>query len=813
MKGEKWYNFLGVPSIIKTTTDERNGAMKAVIVAGGEGKGLRPLTLYTPKPMVNVLNRPIMEYAVDLLKRNGITEIGVTLHRFPSMVQDHFGDGNRFGVHFCYFQERKALGTAGGIRYAEAFLSDDFLVMGASCVADFDLASAISFHRENNAMVTVIITRETKSRETVILGKDERIKSFMYPGEGGGEDHTWGNTGIYILSKKILSYFPEDSNIDFTRDLFPFLLEQEERIFGYPCEGYFCDVTDMQSYRQCHHDLLDGKGNALPKDILQGKGVFLEKGAFLEVGVAITPPVYIGENTYVESGAEILPYSVIGSSCVIGEGARIAECIVDCGGYLDEGSFIEGAVLGKKVTMKKNAKAYQGTVIGDDTVLGAEVIVKPDIHIWPNKIISDGSIVGKNIVNSEGLKRNLFGYRGITGVPGVDFTPENISKIGACFGVMNQMGKLAIAYDGHPVSYMAHTALLSGTMSSGVKVYDFGENLLSVVRSAVGFYGLKGGIYISFRDRQIHLDFLSQEGANIDRPMQQKLELLIEKEDFARASSHLIETPLKLESYKNYHFKVMVKQFSLHHIDRFVYLKTASSLVEQYCNQLFREVMIKPIRLKDKILKNGEITACISEDGERLTLYAEDGNEIKNDKLFMILILILLEEGHKNIVVPPYLSQKAIALAKNSGAEVTVSANTDAAFMKELLRQHAFSEFQLCYDAVYALAKLMEYLSIKKLQLCDISRNLPEIFKARTKVRTVFGKAEKAIRELSESQGQEPPQFLDGIKIHKKDGWVFIVPDSKKTSFTIITEGISEEYANELCDFYANKLCEDTGEK
>ncbi len=781
-------------------------------MAGGEGSRLRPLTQYIPKPMVHVLNRPVMEYAMELLKRYGITEIGVTLHHFPGMVREHFGDGERFGVHFCYFQEQKALGTAGGIKNAEPFLSEDFIVIGGSCIADIDLKEAIAFHRENSAAATVLLTEEGRAQSRVLMDQNERIKRCILPGAEEAGSDAWGNTGIYLFNKRILSYFPENTNMDFTRDIFPELLKQGERVFGYPSKGYFCDLTDPESYRQCHHDLLDGAMNFCPKSILREKGVFLEEGAFLEVGAAITPPVYIGKNTYVESGAEILPYSVIGSSCVVGEGAKTAECVVDCGSYLDDGSFVEGAVLGKKVTVKKDAKVYRGAVIGEDTVIGAEAIVKPDICIWPNKTISDGSIVRTNVISTQRLRRDLFGYRGITGVPGVDFTPENIAKIGACFGAMNQMGKLAVAYDGHPVSYMAQVAVISGAMSAGVKVYDFGQNLLSVVRSAVGFYGLKGAVYLSFGEGQLHLDFLDQEGVNIDRSTQQVLENLMEREEFARASSHLVEMPLKLESYKNYHFKALVKQFSLHHIDRFVYLKTSSPLVEQYCHQLFREVMIKPIRLKDKILKNGEITACISEDGERLTLYAEDGTEIKNDKLFMLLILILTEEGHQKIVVPPYLSQKAISLANNSGAEVTVSVNTDAAFMKEMLRQHAFEEFQLCYDAVYALAKVMEYLAVKKLKLCDISRNLPEIFKARRKVRTSPEHAEATMRRLTARQTKESVSFPDGIKIHKKDGWVFIVPDSKKTSFTIITEGINEEYATELCDFYASRIQQQKGE-
>lgn len=783
--------------------------MKAVIMAGGEGTRLRPLTLSVPKPMVNVLNRPMMEHIIGLLKQHGITEIAVTLLYLPNVIRDYFGDGSRFGVHLEYFVEEKPLGTAGSVKNAEDFLSEDFLVISGDCLTDIDLQSAISFHNKNDAAATIVLSEVDNPSEygIVVTNEEGRIQRFLEKPSPSEAFSNAVNTGIYILNKKMLSYLEAGSNMDFSRDLFPMILKNKERFFGYNAPGYWCDMGDLRAYLRCHRDLLDGKVHIPLEGIIRDKGVFLEEGAFLEVGATIMPPVYIGKNTYIEAGAEIMPYSVIGSSCVISDRAKTGGSVIDCGAYLDEGSYADGAVLGKKVTLKQNAKVYEGAVIGEESVIGRNSIVKPDIKIWANKQIEDESVVSLSIVNSERLNRKLFGYRGITGMPGVDFTPENIAKLSACFGAMNKMGKLAVAYDGHAVSYMAKAALTAGAMSSGVRVYDFGQNLLSVVRSAVSFYGLKGAIYVSFHSKKLQIEFIDADGSNIERKTEKTLESLMEREDFARVGSHLIETPLNLENYKNYYFKTMSTRFYLNKIDRFVYLKTESPLVDQYCDQLFEEVLIKPVRLKDKIMKNGEITARISGDGERLTLYAEDGSEIKDDKMFMLIILILMgDRSSGKIVVPPYLSQKAVTLAENNGAEVIVSKNSDAAFMKEMLRQNAQEEFRMCYDAVYALSKIMEYLAVKNLQLCDITRNLPEIFKTHRKVRLDRDDRALVMRKILNRYEKENLQLLDGIKINKKDGWVFIVPDNNKASFTIITEGVNEEYANELCDFYESEL-------
>ena len=783
--------------------------MKAVIMAGGEGTRLRPLTLSVPKPMVNVLNRPMMAHIIALLKQHGITEIAVTLLYLPHIVRDYFGDGSRFGVHLEYFVEEKPLGTAGSVKNAEEFLSEDFLVISGDCLTDINLEKAISFHNRNHAAATIVLSEVKNPSEygIVVTNEEDRIQRFLEKPSPGEAFSSTVNTGIYLLNKKILSYFEPGSNLDFSKDLFPMILKNKERFFGYRAPGYWCDMGDLKAYLRCHRDLLDGKVHLPLAGIIRDKGVFLEEGAFLEVGATIMPPVYIGKNTYIESGAEIMPYSVIGSSCVISDRVKTASSVIDCGAYLDEGSYTDGAVLGKKVILKENAKIYEGAVIGEETVIGANSIVKPDIKIWPNKLIEDESVVNLSIVNSERLHRKLFGYRGISGTPGVDFTPENIAKLSACFGAMNKMGKLAVACDGHPASYMAKTALTSGAMSSGIKVYDFGQNLLSVVRSAVSFYGLKGAIYVSFRFKKLQIEFLDADGANIDRKTEKALENLMGREDFARVGSHQIESPLFLENYKNYYFKTMFNRFYLNKIDRFIYLKTSSALVDEYCDQLFEEVLIKPVRLKDNVMKNGEITACISEDGERLTLHAEDGSEIRNDKMFMLIILVLMSDrSNGKIVIPPYLSRKAVRLAENNGAEVIVSKNSDSDFMKEMLRQNAQEEFRMCYDAVYALSKIMEYLATKNLRLCDITHNLPEVFKAHRRVRLAQDDRASVMQNLLTQHGNEDLQLLDGIKINKKDGWVFIFPDNKKASFAIITEGINEEYANELCDFYEWEL-------
>ncbi len=221
--------------------------MKAVIMAGGEGTRLRPVTCGIPKPMVPVLNKPVMEYTLELLKEHNITEVAATLAYFPAVITDYFGDGGDFGIKLKYYIEHTPLGTGGSVKNAEDFLSDTFIIISGDALTDIDLERAVKFHREKSSKATLVLKRVSVPLEygVVITDENGKITSFM-------EKPSWGevfsdtiNTGIYILEPEVLDYYKKGDNFDFSKDLFPKLLNDNIPMYGYVTKDYWNDIGDL----------------------------------------------------------------------------------------------------------------------------------------------------------------------------------------------------------------------------------------------------------------------------------------------------------------------------------------------------------------------------------------------------------------------------------------------------------------------------------------------------------------------------------------------------------------------------------------
>ncbi|HUS62512.1 MAG TPA: NDP-sugar synthase, partial [Acidimicrobiales bacterium] len=235
--------------------------MKAVIMAGGEGTRLRPLTSNLPKPMMTLANRPMMEHIVGLLRQHGFDDIVVTVAFMANNIRSYFGDGSEFGVRMVYATEQTPLGTAGSVRNAMDELDERFLVISGDVLTDIDLRKVVDFHEERGALATIALKAMENPLEfgIVITRDDGSIVRFL-------EKPTWGqvfsdtiNTGIYVLEPEIFDFIPEGRAVDFSEEVFPALLEQERPLFGYVAEGYWEDVGTLEAYVSAHQDVLDGK--------------------------------------------------------------------------------------------------------------------------------------------------------------------------------------------------------------------------------------------------------------------------------------------------------------------------------------------------------------------------------------------------------------------------------------------------------------------------------------------------------------------------------------------------------------------------
>ena len=270
--------------------------MKAVVMAGGEGSRLRPLTLGRPKPMVPVATKPVMEHNLELLKRHGITEVVVTVQYMASMIQDYFGDGSQMGMDIVYSIEQTPLGTAGSVKLAQRHLNETFMVISADALTDFDLSAIIEFHREKKALATLTLYRVPNPLEygVIITREDGSIAQFL-------EKPSWGevfsdtvNTGLYVLEPEVLDYFEPEKVYDFSQELFPSHAEEGRPMYGYIAPGYWCDVGNLQEYIRANADLLSGKiGIPLAGKHLGG-GVWVEEGVEIAPDAQLHGPVYLG---------------------------------------------------------------------------------------------------------------------------------------------------------------------------------------------------------------------------------------------------------------------------------------------------------------------------------------------------------------------------------------------------------------------------------------------------------------------------------------------------------------------------------------
>ena len=453
--------------------------MKAVIMAGGFGTRLRPLTAHVPKPLVPVGNVPIMEHTVRLLKRHGFSDLVVLLYFMPETITSHFGDGSRWGVHMTYITPAADLGTAGAVRFAAEESGEPVLVMSADVLTDFDLEAAAAFHRAKGAEATMVLTRveQPLAYGIVITDEEGRILRFL-------EKPAWGevfsdtiNTGIYLLEPSVFGTIPPQRPYDFGKELFPALLASGRSLWGHVARGYWRDVGDLTEYRTAHIDLLQGAvGVDIPGERHEGAGhtVWLDEGARVDYSARLTGSVIVGRNAHIAPGARV-GNSVIGADSLVHAGADIQGSVLWDGVEIGAGAVIKEAVIGRKTIVRANAFLAEGVVIADSCRIGEGSVVKANVKVWPYKEVEDGATLAMSLVWGERWSRSLFGRYGVSGLANIEVSPEFAAKLGAAFGATVGRHRVMItSRDHHKASRMINRALMSGLLSVGVEVQDLG---------------------------------------------------------------------------------------------------------------------------------------------------------------------------------------------------------------------------------------------------------------------------------------------------------------------------------------------------
>jgi len=322
--------------------------MRAMVMAAGLGTRLRPLTYEVPKPMVPVVNRPVMEHILELLPRHGFSEVIANLHWFPETIRERFGDGSALGVDLTYSYEDELLGTAGGVRnVAEFFGSESFLVMAGDALTDIDLAALRAAHEANGGVATLAVRRVANVSEfgVVIAGSDGRVQGFQEKPDPAEALSDLANCMIYVLEPEVFDYFPDKPVVDFALDVFPALLENDVPFHVHTIDAYWNDVGSLPEYLQGNLDALEGTVK------VEARGSVLEPSggdAAVDTGEpGVNGPVLVGENCELGAEARLDGPLVIGDRCAIAPGARVKHSVLLPGSQVPAGAIVAGAIYGR----------------------------------------------------------------------------------------------------------------------------------------------------------------------------------------------------------------------------------------------------------------------------------------------------------------------------------------------------------------------------------------------------------------------------------------------------------------------------------
>ncbi|MEW5921449.1 MAG: NDP-sugar synthase [Bacillota bacterium] len=361
--------------------------MIAVVMAGGLGTRLHPLSCLLPKPMLSFFDRPLLSYILQKLLENGFRRVLLTLHYRPEAIMHYFGDGAERGLQIAYSLEREPLGTAGSVRHAVRELGEAVVVLSGDVLFNFNLAPALSFHCQRGALVTMLLLHHHDPRGFGIAALDHDGRVTRYCEKPATPHDVFSNlinTGTYFLEPEALDLIPPQAFFDFSRDLFPLLLKRGMPFYGYVVQGYWSDLGTLEVYRQAHDAAFEGKGGILIPGEQKGPQIWMEEGVNIATGARLHPPLFLGARVCLEKGAVAGPGAVIGADTVIRRGSRVMNSILGKGNHVGVGALLDGAFLAGNNVIGEHCCLREMVVLGGNCRVAERSTLQHDVKIWPH---------------------------------------------------------------------------------------------------------------------------------------------------------------------------------------------------------------------------------------------------------------------------------------------------------------------------------------------------------------------------------------------------------------------------------------------
>jgi mannose-1-phosphate guanylyltransferase/phosphomannomutase len=763
--------------------------MKAVILAGGEGTRLRPLSVNCPKPMVSLFEKPVLEHTIKHLKDNGITEIILTLQTLPQVITDYFGNGENFGVSIINVIEDKPLGTAGAVRACLKHLDNQpFLVISGDGVCDFDLNKAYSSHIANKADVTILLNQQKAPRAYGLVMTDTSGKVVRFI-----EKPSWNqvytdtvNTGIYIVDPRVMSAVPSNISFDFAKDLFPRLMENGNEIYGYASDGYWCDIGDTGAFLKCIFDVLEGRVKPIIPAAPVGRGVWSDSA--LPDDTVIIPPCYIGSNVTVGAGVKLGPYAVIASGAVIGDGAVVTRSNIEAAN-IGERTETDGAIVCKGAQIGNGARLCEGCVIGDGAVIGSNAIILNDARIWPGKEICEGARVSGSISSGYNKRGAMFdGIGRITGQSHIDLTPDFLLRLGSAAATAAPPGDIALCHHGGTAAQLAVSALEAGIAAAGRTVTRHDAEFAAAAAFAAGAYKLALVIFASQVAGNIKLYFYGSDGLPIERAFEQKIESTALRGELTLREARAVGAVRKVGG------AVSLYELSAGETPPWFEDKKKICVAVRSGNaaerSLYHSLLMTPVYLRsDSCLPHFRVDT----EGFKAKAIDEAGRVIPHERLLSILCMFEASKGNNKLAAP----YSAPVFLDFSGEGIEISRPGRDSDAREMLASQIYMR-----DGVFLINRLCHAMMTCGQTLAVLNNALPP-FGVSSLEFSVEKEQSAIMRVLAAEYGGE---LVDGLRTRIDRGWVHITPMPGRRALKVTAEGASEEYAAELCGEIKKKI-------
>jgi mannose-1-phosphate guanylyltransferase/phosphomannomutase len=816
--------------------------VKAVVMAGGEGTRLRPLTSNQPKPMVPIVGKPCMEHIVELLRRHELGEVIVTVAFMPQAIRGYFGTGESLGVTLEYTVEESPLGTAGSVRLASEHLDDTFVVISGDALTDIDLGKLVEYHREKRAAVTIGLKSVENPLEfgIVVTDDDGRIERFL-------EKPSWGqvfsdtiNTGIYVIEPAVLRHIPRDRPYDFSKELFPLLLEMGRPLYGYVFDEYWQDIGNLDQYRQANFDALDERVKLnIPGIRLRGN-IWLGEGADLDDLDQIHGPAFVGNYARLAADARVDAYTVLGASVTLRERARVSRSVIDSSTYIGRSALIEGAILGRNCDVGAHAHVQEGAAIGDEVSLGAQSLVAPGVRIYPNKEVETGAQIHESLIWESRATSRLFGRDVVSGLVNVEITPEVAVRVAAALGTALPRGARVVASRESPgACRMIKRAMVSGLTSTGVDVAD-----LRVLPAAVNRHLLKTESYdagfhvgVGQADSEVvEIRFFEQPGIQATAALQKEIEKHFTRHELRRVASTAvggISYPARVrdtyaqdllgtldtDAIRARGFRIVV-DYGYSAASYVLPLILGPLGVESVSTRAFEAGSAEPTArtLRESIGQAKRLVPAVGADlgavfdraAERLFVVDERGREIAVEKTLLLFLRLLGSDGRRGKLAFPITVTSAVEeILAGSGlevvrtpaglAELTKRAAEDGfVFAGAVGGGYVFPDFLPAYDAAASLCKLLELLAPVRRPLSELVAELPPTTLVHRRLHCPWSSKGLVMRMLTERLRDRELDLTDGVKVLDERGWAQVLPDPDEPVVHLYAEGATEELSGEL---------------